>query len=260
MTTEVIIGVLPGGGSTSITAGRDILLSNPVLATTPNPAGIGGSNILTLTAGRDITLQNQGCFAVAAFGNFDITAGRNLTLGFNAGLFVFNTASTITIVTDNQAPSAPQVGNGGLLMDPASVIGFIPGGSPPPVNIRIYTARPSQNSIGLLNWTSFVHDPSQVDTATEVYGVYFPSGIPITSPLQYIVFYKTVDVPITVLTQQVPQVLSSGFETLRRFAYRHPYSLLNQVERFWTLYEGADPLLNRTFYPIYLNNYREFTP
>lgn len=260
MTTEVFIGVLPGGGSTAISAGRDILLNNQAQATTPNPVGLGGSNNLNLTAGRDIILQNPNAFMVALSGDLSVVANRNVSLDFNCAIFLVNQTGTLTIVTDNQAPASPQVGDGGLQMHPQSVIGFIPGPNPPPVNIRVYTARPSQNNITILNWAPFIHDPAQIDSATEVYGVYFPSAIPITSPLGYIVFYKTVDIPPSVITQQVPQVLSAGFETLRRFSYRRPYSLLNDVERFWTLYKEGDPLLNRTIYPIFMNNYREFTP
>lgn len=265
VSAEVFIGVLPGGGFTSITAGRDILLDNQALATTFNPAGIGGSSTLTLNAGRDVILRNPSCFLVTATGDLDVTAGRNVSLDSNCGFFSINPNAVITIVTDNQAPVSPQVGDGGLIMDPSSIIGFDPVRMTPSLNIRIYTVRPSQNNITLLNWTSFAHDPLQVDSATEVYGVYFPSAIPITSPLQYIVFYKTRDplVPnsaVADLAQEIPQVISSGFEFLRKFAYRHPYSLLNEVERFWTMYDSANPTLNRTFHPFYMMNYREFTP
>jgi len=258
LTTEVIIGVLPGGGSTAITAGRDVVLFNQAFATTPNPAAIGGSDTLTITAGRDVLFQNPTTFIAANTGNLDVTAGRNVSIDSLSGIFVVNVNSVITIVTDNQAPAAPQVGDGGLQMGPQAIIGIAPIGPTPPVDIRIYTAIPSQNTITNLNWGAFVHDPSGTNSATEVYGIYFPSAIPTTSPLRYIVFYKTVDVPVAVLTQQTPQVISSGFEALRKFAYRQPYSLLNEVEQFWTLYQAGE--LNRTFYPIYMTNYREFTP
>lgn len=254
--TEVYIGVALPSTETYITAGRDIVLNNQSLATSPNAAAMGAFNTLEVNAGRDITLINRTSFLLSGFGPINVFAGRNLTIPGSAGIFLAFPNGTITVVVDNQAPNAPSIGDGGLFIDPMGTIGTAPSGPippfPAPANVRIFSARQNQNSITNLNFRTFTPGPAFQNSSTEIFGVWYPSNIPITSPDGYIVFYKEQEeIPFVAAT------LGADFDTLQVYQYRHPLTLYEDVAQFCVRVQDGEQE-SETWYPIFLENYREW--
>jgi len=77
----------------------------------------------------------------------------------------------LTLVVDNSFPVFPGIGPGAFNLDATSTLTSTG-------ELRIYTARQSQNSIlGLLNGVAFTPGTFDVNTATETWGIYFPNGL-----------------------------------------------------------------------------------
>jgi filamentous hemagglutinin family protein len=255
ITTEVFIGVALGPTQTFVTAGRDIILNNQSMATSANSTAIGAFNTLQLNAGRDVTLINPS-FLLSALGPIDVFAGRNVTIPNSSGFFVASPTATITVVVDNQAPTAPSIGDGGLFIAPFGTIGTAPSGPippfPAPSNVRLFTARRSQNSIANVNFITFTPGTTLENTSREIFGVWYPSGIPITSPDRFIIFYKEHGEPPFVAT-----TVGATFDTLQVYQYRHPLTLYEDVSRFCVRVKEGDQE-SESWYPIFLENYREW--
>jgi hypothetical protein len=78
----------------------------------------------------------------------------------------------LTLVVDNNFPTAPNVGPGQFVLDAG---GLVTAGMN--TEVRIYTARRSQNTIDeMINGAMFTPGAFGVDTATEQWKVYYPGG------------------------------------------------------------------------------------
>jgi hypothetical protein len=176
-------------------AGRDTNLTN----TTISKTGPGGAQDLLMISGRNINLINAHISAIPAF---------------------------VTLVVDSCFPNPPLIGPGAFNMDAASSID--------PVNLRIFTARQSQNSInGLLNLNGNTFIPGTLfeNTDTEHWCQYF--GLPFPYPFSslgnsplFTIFYKDC---LQVIVQQAEIVIT---EVLRMFdpfqTPNFPYYGLNE--------------------------------
>ncbi|MCB1110373.1 MAG: hypothetical protein KDK64_05285, partial [Chlamydiia bacterium] len=169
------------GGTLTVNVARDILLEN------------GGSLSSQLQnnvrAGRDITLNGMlglGATIFSSTSDIQVLAGRNFTMNAAVNFAAFVGAlGNITIVVDNAFPSPPDIGPGSFSKDANSVILANIDGSN---NLRIFTARQSQNNIqGTLNLFPFVPGIEFVNTNQEQWETYFPSGF---GGNPFTIFYK----------------------------------------------------------------------
>ncbi|MEM7175143.1 MAG: filamentous hemagglutinin N-terminal domain-containing protein [Chlamydiota bacterium] len=171
------------GGELSVIAEESI----SIIGATSGPSFCASTGEATYTAGTDIFLQGT---ALASEGYIQNDAGNlTLTAGENLEVHPFGRAETLgtgtlTLIADNQAPTAPAIGTGSFRL---SSLGTVATGGGA---LRIFTALRSQNSIvgtGNLNGATFTPGPLFVNTATEQWNTYFPSsfgGVPFT------IFYK----------------------------------------------------------------------
>lgn len=177
-------GAVSTSGNITINAGNNINLSSPaspsietttgflhtqagnntnLLSTTIRKTGGGGSQDLLMISGRDMNMIDSHIIAYLAY---------------------------VTLVVDNCFPAAPLIGLGAFNLDADSSID--------PVNLRIFTALQSQNSINgvlNLNGNTFVPGTLFANTDTEHWCQYFGFPFPYpfsslgNSPL-YTIFYK----------------------------------------------------------------------
>jgi len=113
-------------------------------------------------------------------GDLLVQAGRNVVMNDFATIQNLGSGE-LNIVTDNQFPTSPLFGSGGLITTMGSTIAIA--GGP----LRVFTAQQSQNTITMLNMMPFMEGTEFLDTNQERWFVYFPDsfgGIP------FIVFYK----------------------------------------------------------------------
>ncbi len=132
-----------------------------------------GSDI-TLTTTGSIDVTNASTISVPApTGNLLLIAGQNITIDGTSQLLAQGTInSSLTLDVDNAFPTAPSIGPGQFIL---AAGGIVSAGAGTPV--KIYTAKRSQNTIqASINGTPFVPGPFGVDTATEKWSVYYPSG------------------------------------------------------------------------------------
>ena len=172
------------GGTLDLSAGSDISLT----ASASGDAFIMSSGAGSYLIGRRLSITgvsaiNEGYIENSA-GDLQITSDEDVVI--NAFGRITNTgAGDLTIVVDNQAPTAPAIGNGIFDLSSLGSVGMLGGGL-----LRIFTAKRDQNTIsgtGNINGTTFTPGTLFVDTATEQWDTYFPSafgGTPFT------VFYK----------------------------------------------------------------------
>lgn len=101
--------------------------------------------------------------------------------------------------------------------------------------LRIFTSQQHLNEIsGTLNGLNFSGGSLFVDTATEMWGVYYPS---LLGGFSYTVFYKNI---LQLLTQQAATIASELATSL------HPFNEFpGWVERFTISVEGFDPQVHR---------------
>ncbi len=170
-----------GPGSLTVRTFSDIVLISteidPMFITAVGNVTLNAATNITLTAGTsDVTVSSTGG-TVTAF------AGSDITMTSTAPeIASFTAPGDVTLIVDNDFPTPPASGTGALTKDADSTI-ISTGGA-----VRIFTSRRSLNTIdGEINGTTFVPGPFLVDSATEQWGVYFPSsfgGTPFT------IFYK----------------------------------------------------------------------
>lgn len=149
--------MMTGSGYFHVLARHGINLTNAILSKT-GAGTVDGTDFLMI-AGLNISLVNSRITAPLSF---------------------------VTLVVDNCFPASPLIGPGFFNLDGTSSID--------PVNLRIFTARQSQNSIsGTLNGVAFVPGTLYVDTATEHWCQYFdfPFAYPLSNlGVPYTIFYK----------------------------------------------------------------------
>lgn len=173
-----------GAGDLTVNANFNInlsSLSNPSLTTT--------TGTFHTEAGHDTTLTNTTISKTGGGGAQDLLmiSGRNLTL---INSHILANLAFVTLVVDNCFPTMPLIGPGKFNLDANSSID--------PVNLRIFTALRSQNTISgtlNLNGNTFVPGTLYEDTATEHWCQYF--GFPFPYPFSslgndplFTIFYK----------------------------------------------------------------------
>ena len=185
-------------GTMSVQAGGPITQTGNGLDVALGSSFGAGANSITLTNplndfGFPVTLNNTGAndAQIADENDLDLATGsigRNLTATAGNRVIVGSAAmiaagGNATLVTDNDAATAPAIGNGGVTLGLSASIN-------PVGPLAIYTARRSQNSIAanaMLNETTFAPGTEFVDTAREVWQTRFPSG---TAQSPFTIFYK----------------------------------------------------------------------
>ena len=150
-----------------------------------------GANSFAEINVQDLTLNCTDMFmtgytnVTSSVGDVRLLAGDSITLTSNASgnPDLSSSGTGLYIVVDNNFPTPPDLGLGALNVDGSSVIHTL-GGAP----LYIYTAIRDQNVInGLIQGAAFVPGAEYVDSATEMWGTYYPfvvGGIP------YTIFYK----------------------------------------------------------------------
>lgn len=234
-----------------------------------------GSGALNVVAGGDILIRRHAIIPLADDGSGTFIAGGNFTMENGSEITTSGTQGPnlqLTIVADNQFPSAPLIGPGGVNIDSGAIV--FPIGTPGFPPIRIFTARRSQNNIlGLINNTNFVAGPFDVNTPAEQWRVYYPQSF-IGSP--FTVFYKEpLFFPLVFTFLRLYAVLGNMYDVLSE----HEYPLPFYKEQFCLYYCSEDPIVakqecwsnypprrdymiisNDSCYPVQQLNYRKFHP
>ncbi len=139
-----------------------------------------GNGPALIYSGNDITLNSQGSIINFGTGTMTVLAGHSLFLQLSS--LISSNSGAMTLVVDDNFPTPPGIGNGFIFEDASSTIDS--GGGP----LRIFTARRILNTLGgTINGQPFVPGIEFINTATEIWGPYYPSllgGNPFT------VFYK----------------------------------------------------------------------
>lgn len=183
-------------GPVSITAGRDVIVSN---SSTESLAFLDidcyGTGSVFIEAGRNVSASSavgsSGCHfsAAATPGDFTIIAQENITFG--DGVTTTNQVysenpNTFTLVCDNANPSSPSIGLSGLQIQGVGIDFTTNGGD----QIRFFTARRNQNNVGsnfLINGTPYIPGPLFVNSVTEQWETYYPSSV---GGEPFTIFYK----------------------------------------------------------------------
>ena len=176
--------VSSSGGTVSVAAARDIALTG---------AGTGSATISSAgngiyTAGRDVYLRgvsavNEGVIENTT-GVLQVIAGECIEVNAFGRVENLGTGS-LTLVVDNNFPVPPMIGPGAFSLSALGTVSALGGGP-----VRIFTAVRDQNMIagtGNLNGSTFTPGPFLVDSSTEQWRTYFPSGFG-GSP--FTIFYK----------------------------------------------------------------------
>jgi hypothetical protein len=142
---------------------------------------------LTVTVGGSITLSGYTIYSTPDPGNLLLIAGQNISIGSSAQVIANGTAnSSLTLVVDNNFPTAPNIGPGQFLLEGTGTVSTGAVGTTP---LRIYTARPSQNTITTsINGIPFVEGPPEIDSPTEEWATYYPGGA--YGGVQFTIYYK----------------------------------------------------------------------
>ncbi len=254
--------VVFASGALDLHIAGDVLVEN-LGSTTMLSAVIGGVLSVSIDAGGSVILGNEG--EIRSFGGpITVIANQNISMGINSAIDGFmGSPTSITLVVDNQAPTAPAIGTGAFTMHPTAVInsgGVIP--------VQIFTARQSQNSIlGLINNSPFAPGTFSVDTPTEHWNVYYPDSF--IGPL-YTIFYKdgfpSAPAVLTTILNVSTQSIAVTFDMLQEFEAPIPY----YADHFCFTYEGEEqasmsgrnqPLFETKQCPwILVENYRKYHP
>lgn len=195
----------------SIKAGQNIILR----AAPGTPAGAFGR---IFTEDSSVTVRANGSIFVEAQGQIvnvpcnltmlpmTVIAGQDIVLSGDGLIFNLQTDGAVTLIVDNNFPSSPGFGTGSLSVGPASFIAS--SGGP----LLIFTSSQSLNTIeGTLNGAAFSPGTPYVNTATEMWGVYYPhnSGFP------YTIFYKDISISGSI----VPRFNIAAYEFFQTLRY-----------------------------------------
>jgi filamentous hemagglutinin family protein len=191
---------------------------------------------IDLTGYNDYGLGDVG-FAVirndsAAIGDVSVICGRSLTLNSYSRIENHAVGLALNIVNDNAFPTPPAYGSDGL---DVSVFTYMTtaGGGP----LRIYTSTVENDDINIdptfgarFNGNIFVPGPLYVDSATEIWGTYYPSSL---GGVPYTIFYKDrapvppiPGPPINQLLQEDPLLLRPYYEMFHK-----PFAMLCEIVR-----------------------------
>jgi len=260
--------------------GQDItMLTSDQFATLAGPAdftsGTGNGQISFDNSAKALASQNQpipgGNIRIEAFRNITITgpsltapAGNILAIANNDFGMITNAnaaaSGSVTLVSDNQAPTPPLIGPGGFTIDDTSQINA-------GTTIRIFTAvpnnPPTQNSISLLalingqtigdlaaafGFPNFPGTPFLSDSLLEIYCTYYnlPAGDIFAGSnlggLPFTIFYKPCH----------PQVVNEATIIVDQLLVSfHPYNEFpGWLEKFWLICQ--DDSLYFSDMPYYL--------
>lgn len=169
-----------------------------------------GGNVTLRSTGNSIFIQNDSI--LEAPGQVLAIAGRNIEMR-DSSAESFN--DRIIFVVDDLFGTRPLVGPGAFITNPSIFAA--------PLGVSIYTARQGQNSINFttFNGSSFTARTLFVNTAEEVWCIYYPEGI---TTFPFTIFYKECENLVTY------QATLSVSELLRNL---HPYDeALGWFERF----------------------------
>jgi len=236
--------VVSGAGNQTIESTHaDVIIEEDMLATTGNISVITGlgdilvgaagsvsttSGNISLNSGNDIEIDGDAVSLFSATGRIDTvalddtrvftnvnTAGEILMITGN-DMFLFGTADitsttgSVTLVVDNDFPTAPQIGIGAFFMEAAARVNAGPGQP-----LQIFTALQPLNSIlGLLNGSPFAVGTIFNDTVTEHWCIYYPNaffgGV-------FTIFYKNCFQEISQVGNLVASELLSDFDSASEF-------------------------------------------
>lgn len=141
----------------------------------------------------DVLVSHNGSILNSGSGKMDVLAGISLFLTDSS--LIQTNGGQLSLVVDNLYPASPGIGSGSFQKSAGSQIAS--GGGA----LRIFTARRPQNSIsGLINAFPFIPGIEFLNSATEIWGVYYFSalgGVPFT------IFYKDfLSVPDVIQSQR----------------------------------------------------------
>jgi filamentous hemagglutinin family protein len=244
------VGILDSSaGTLLLDVGADINIS----IASPGPfKGIGSAmGPLTILTQGSLS-ANGAAFIGSGGGDVFIQCDRDCLINGTSTVSVFAPAFEITIVTDNDFPTAPGIGPGRFVLGPNATINSMTS-SP----VRIFTATQAQNSIlGSINLSGFNPGTLYIDTDQERWGVYFPNAFVNPNSPFFTIFYKDTPALLTFLAEPVFE-----FDISR---YLHPYDeYISLANRFFEGYsEGSyEPT---AFQPYFLRKrtlrYTSFTP
>jgi len=227
-TAEFLAGI-----NATVNAGGNISLDKSAGATSFPDAAVAAFNDLTLNAGGSISLGRLSNL-LSFSGSILARADANITMAPSSAIDFLaapSPASSITLIVDNQAPSAPQIGSGSFIMDMGASINASLSGAP----VRIFTARQNQNSInGTITGLNFFPGPFGVDTLPfEIWRTYFPSAL---EGFPFTMFYKEPQDSV-VISQALSQEIGEVFDVIEEFAYPPPF----YEQYFCMLYCGDEP-------------------
>jgi filamentous hemagglutinin family protein len=232
-----------------------------------------GSDTLNIFAGGDIHMKRHSNILLADNGPGTVIANRNIILDSDAVITINNVVGSpsLTLVVDNQFPSAPLIGPGAFIFDAGATI--FPLGTPGSYPVRIFTARRSQNSIlGTINGTTFAPGAFDVNTPAEQWRVYYPQSF-IGSP--FTVFYKEPFFFPPLTFSRLYAVLGNMYDVLSEFEYPLPFyreafclyycsdDIESASKKCWSHYPARKIFMilpNDSCYPVQELNYRKFHP
>lgn len=199
------VSILTTTGDISLTAGNNLTIEEDILS---------GSGIIAAFSGNNTEVNSS---MLLTAGEIRMIAGNSLALNGTAS--ITSTASSVTIVVDEQFPDSPLIGTGQFSMDCLAQINS--GGSSP---VRIFTALQSLNTIcgsAMINGfsVSSLGVPGTLfnDTAYEMWCSYFdcPSPYPFSGlGFPFTIFYKNC---LQIIVLQAMLVADQLLEQL------HPY-------------------------------------
>jgi filamentous hemagglutinin family protein len=139
-----------------------------------------GNGTSLVYSGNNLTLNNLG--SIINFGTGSMTVFAGVSLFAQMGSLISTNTGAMALVVDNNYPTPPGIGNGFVYQDASSSFDSAGG------TLRIFTARRILNTLdGTINGQLFVPGIEFINSATEIWGPYYPSflgGNPFT------VFYK----------------------------------------------------------------------
>jgi filamentous hemagglutinin family protein len=194
-----------GTGNVNITAGADIGITGADGVATDTTISATGTGNINFIAGTDIAITGgtgagDDTVVSAIGGAINMTAGENFAITEpGTGLASLSTGAggNITIITDNNAPTIPDIGTGGFTISGGSTITTAG-------ELRIYTALPGQNTASgeTINTAVFTPGTFGVDNDYEQFGIYSPGGTYIGPEFNF--YYK----------RPLPQSFMDGLDIL----------------------------------------------
>lgn len=165
--------IITDSGAIDLTAGNNIEINGD-----PTTLGSTSGSITTQAGNNTFVLQD-----VLTAGEILMITGNSMFLdsSLHGSVVIASSGSAVTLVVDNNFPTAPLIGTGLFSMDSSARINSFG-------LLQIYTARQYLNNIsGLLNGLSFRRGTLFVDTFSEVWCTYYDDG-GIGSP--FTIYYK----------------------------------------------------------------------